>query len=176
MEHELLVPAVPQSVSEFLSLRNELATTPQGAAAAFVLALMAYASDKAFGLTCLTTVIDASRLQEGTAGVQGKEPRRADQQAFRDYLGSRPHLARSYVQGTTPENGYQPPTPPWRVRIKEQPSDVQADQARVFVFCTGADSPRPLRLRRNTAGVWKATEWSSLLVGIRSPVAQADEI
>jgi hypothetical protein len=171
MDGEITLASVPQNTSEFLALRDQLASTPQGGAAVFVAALLVYASDTRLGLQCLTIAIDLSRLQDGSAGIKGKEPTKRDQQSFRDYVGSRPYLARSYVQGTSPENGYELAPPPLRVRIKDQPGDLQPDKARVFVYCTGADSPRPIRLSRNASGTWKASEWSSLLVGIRPPAS-----
>lgn len=171
MDGEITFASVPENTSEFLALRDQLARTPQGGAAVFVAALIVYASDMRLGLQCLTMAIDLSRLQDGSSGVKGKEPTKRDQQSFRDYLGSRPYLARSYVQGTSPDSGYELVPPPLRVRIKEQPGDLQADKARVFVYCSGADSPRPIRLARNASGIWKATEWSSLLVGIRPPAS-----
>ncbi len=41
--------------------------------------------------------------------------------------------------------------------------------------CTGAATPRPVTLKRNDRGVWKAYEWSSLLVGVRPPVLKIED-
>ena len=53
--------------------------------------------------------------------------------------------------------------------------EVQAERAKVFVWSSGADSPRPLTLIKNNRGLWKATNWSSLTVGIRPPAAPLDD-
>jgi hypothetical protein len=52
---------------------------------------------------------------------------------------------------------------------KNQYSDIDANTVKVFVKCTGADSPRPITLVKNDKGIWKAKEFSSLLVGIKAP-------
>ncbi len=175
-ESTIELPGPAATVEEFLALRDRLATTPQGGAAMFVLALEAYARDEALGLACLTTLIEHKQLGDGPGGFRGKAPSRAAQQALRDRIGAKPWLARSYLQGTSPATGYAAPPSPWRVAVREQPGDVAADRAKVFVHCTGADSPRPLHLVKNEQGIWKANNWSSLEVGCRPPVAKSDEI
>ena len=40
---------------------------------------------------------------------------------------------------------------------------------KLFVECSGADSPRPVTLKRDPDGRWAPVEWSSLLSGIRPP-------
>ena len=68
-----------------------------------------------------------------------------------------------------PEDGYALPAGALSVRVKQQANSVQGDRAKVFVFSSGADSPRPVSLAMNDKGLWKATEWSSLEVGVRAP-------
>ncbi|WP_167882958.1 DUF6935 domain-containing protein [Leptospira barantonii] len=43
---------------------------------------------------------------------------------------------------------------------------------------SGADTPRPVTLKKNAKGVWKAREFSSLLVGIKKPASKnpADDL
>lgn len=73
------------------------------------------------------------------------------------------------MQGTRFEDGYVLPAGDLVVRVKQQRDSLQsADKAKMFVYSTGADTPRPVALTRNDKGLWKGVEWSSLEVGIRA--------
>jgi hypothetical protein len=87
------------------------------------------------------------------------------------------YVPRSYVKGTTPENGYQLPAPPYVFEFSDTPysGDVDAGTYKVFVACSGAASPRPVTVRRNNRGIWKAYEWSSLVVGVQAPAREVDD-
>lgn len=166
----------PQDLEAFVALRDRLATTPEGGAAVFVAALCAYAQDPVAGLAHLTVAIDLARLDKGSAGYKGYQPGRADQQAFKERVAAKPFLARSYVQGTSPENGYAIPDQAL-VKVRDQglAGESSAETAKRFVHSTGADSPRPLVLKKNNRGLWKADAWSSLTVGVRAPVQVVDD-
>jgi hypothetical protein len=174
-ELSVTVPALPTTVEEFLSLRNDLATTPQGGAAVYAAALCVYAGDPALGLQLLTIATDASELHDGTTyknkGLGGVRER-----ALKDRIGAKPYVARSYFQGTSPENGYTLPSGPLSVNIRHQDRDpIGEDTAKLFVHSTGADSPRPIHLKKNNRGLWKARNAGSLDVGIRKPVEAVDD-
>ena len=176
-EHQVTVGSVPVDMDAFVALRDRLANTPEGGAAVFVVALLMYADDPVLGVQALTVAIDRDQLEEGTQGYKGLQPRRADLQAFAERNGPKPHIARSYVAGTTPEQGYALPAGPLSVRVRDQqvPGETQGDAAKRFVHSSGADSPRPLGLRKNNRGLYKATSWSSLQVGVRPPLAAVDD-
>ncbi|MEZ4329684.1 MAG: hypothetical protein R3B40_30920, partial [Polyangiales bacterium] len=156
---------------------DRLAHTPEGGAAMFVVALLMYAEDATLGMAALTVAIDREHLQEGAGGYKGLVPGRADVQAFTERNGGKPHIARSYLVGTSPEHGYALPIGPLTVRVRDQqvPGESVGDVAKRFVHCSGADSPRPIGLRRNNRGLFKATSWSSLQVGVRAPVETVDD-
>ena len=165
------VPSIPKTVDEYVALRDSLATTPAGGAVMMAVALIVYSSDVPTGLQCLTVALDQHWLNDGKEGYKGKQPRGIYIQQWRERIGRFPHIPRSYVQGTTPQNGYAlPPGGPYVFNIKEQVGDVELSTARIFIECTGADHPRPVRVKKNNRGIWKADEWSSLEVGIRAPV------
>jgi hypothetical protein len=170
------VPGLPATVEELVALRDRIATTPEGGAAVMVLALLAYAQDPALGARFLTVALDQSQLQDGPDGFKGKQPGRMVLQNAKDRIGKAPGIARSYVQGTSNKDDYALPAPPWRLSGREQPGDVQGAKAKTFVRSTGADSPRPVHLAKNERGHWKATNWSSLEVGIKAPPKPADDI
>jgi len=66
---------------------------------------------------------------------------------------------------------YSLPAPPYRLDFSANAysGDPTAGLYKVFVACSGA-RPRPVTVARDrTDGLWKAYEWSSLLVGVRAP-------
>ncbi|NLS79700.1 MAG: hypothetical protein GXY76_20830 [Chloroflexi bacterium] len=167
------VPAVqidqmPGSVESFVTLRDRIAATPQGGAAAMIVALHLYAQDASLGQACLAVAVDASRLQEGAAGYQGWQMRLRELQLIRSQLAQQPYLPQSYLGGTAPEKGYALPPAPYTITFSANPlaGDPDAAEQKLFVVCSGASKPRPVTLRRDARGIWKALEWSSLIMGI----------
>ncbi|MCJ7626450.1 MAG: hypothetical protein MUO76_23405 [Anaerolineaceae bacterium] len=162
--------ALPKSIAEFISLRDQLAQTPQGGAAVMIAALLAFGEDEELGMQCLTVAVDRERLQEGTGGYKGWELRVRDRRLIESQLRGKAHILRSYIQGTYPDGGYALAVPPYEIAFSANPysGDVESGKFKVFVDSSGADTTRPVGMRRNNRGVWKALEWSSLLVGVRA--------
>jgi len=176
IEHVIDVgPSLPLDVESLVAFRDRVATTPQGGAAVFALALLALVEDRAKGVGCLTIAIERDKLTQGTQGYKGFEPSRRDLRELEERVGGKPYLARSYIAGTTPEASYALPSGPFQIKVREQPNDVKDDRAKVFVWSTGADSPRPIHLVKNNRGYWKASNWSSLTVGCRPPAPPVDD-
>lgn len=167
------VAKIPTTVEEFQAFRDQVATSPSGGAAAFVVAQYLYTQDPDLGLACLTVAIDRGQLVEGGLGTAGLQPSNIEIQRFRDRVGSKPYIAASYFQGTSPGNGYALPALPLTVKLKKgQPT---SGGRKVFVYCTGADNPRPIVLKENNRGLWKAYEWSSMGLGVRPPAKPAGD-
>ncbi|MBC7250629.1 MAG: hypothetical protein H5T62_10135 [Anaerolineae bacterium] len=166
------VTSLPQSIEQFIALRNQVAHTPEGGAAVFILALLTYTLNEELGRQCLVVAIDREWLQEGSGGYRGQQLRLTDMRRIQTQLKNRSYLPRSYIRGALPENGYQLPVPPYTLQFVDNPysGDHDSGTYKVFVVSSGATSPRPIRVRRNKQGVWKAYEWSSLIVGVREPV------
>jgi hypothetical protein len=162
------VQALPTSLDAFRALRDEMAQTPQGGAAMMVVALLVHAGDEALGRQCLTMAVDRDRLQEGEGGYQNLRLARSAQSRIDQQLAAQPYLPRAYVRGTRPEDGYQLPDPPYVIEFAHNPysGDPASGLVKVFVVCSGAASPRPVTVRCNNQGVWKANEWSSLVMGV----------
>jgi hypothetical protein len=165
------IDQLPQSVDDLIALQQQVAQTPQGGAAVMVVALLLYAGDVDLGHGCLSVAVDQDRLSEGDKGHAGWQLRGRARQLIRTQIGGQPHIPRSYIQGTSPENGYELPAPPYELSFSDNPysGSIEAGTYKVFVDCSGAASPRPVMLRRDARGIWKACEWSSLLVGVRKP-------
>jgi len=172
------IDALPTSIEAFCALRDEVARTPEGGAAMMVLALLVNANDEALGRPCLTMAVDRDRLQEGEGGYQNLRLARTAQSRIDQQLAAQPYLPRAYVRGASPENGYRLPNPPYILEFARNPysGDPASGQVKVFVVCSGAPSPRPVTVHRNDRGVWKAVEWSSLVMGIIPPANADDDL
>ena len=97
-----------------------------------------------------------------------------DCQFLRDRLRGKVYLPLAYFEGATPENGYQPCMPyTLNVLADPRPQDIESGYMRVFLKTSGADSPRPMKLRQKAStGEWFLWEYSSILSGIRIPAAE----
>lgn len=171
------IDQLPRSVADFVTLRDRIATSPQGGAAVMVVALLLYTQDEEFGQQCLAAAVDRGRLVKGSQGYQDQQLNARDMQLIRTQIAAHPYLPRSYVQGATPENGYRLPDPPYRFDFAYNPHSGNPDSGvyKPFVVCSGASSPRPVTMRRDSGGIWKAHEWSSLVVDIRPPAHQPED-
>lgn len=97
-----------------------------------------------------------------------------DCQFLRDRLRGKPYLPLAYFEGASPENGYHPHVPyTLNVLTDPRPQDVEPGYLRLYLKTAGADSPRPMKLRRKgSTGQWFLWEYSSILSGIRIPAAE----
>lgn len=171
-ESEIEIEKLPTTVEEFLALRDQLATEPRGGAAIYVVAQLLYTRDQALGLPCLTIALERQFLVDAPDGYRGMRPNARIMQNLRERVLAKPYIARSYIQGTSHEDGYALPQPPYVIATKIQRGDPEG---KVFVYSTGADTPRPITLVANDSGIWKAHEWSSLEVGVRAPVEKVHD-
>lgn len=164
--------SVPESIEAFLALQETLAQTPEGGVATFLLALLLRRTDGALGIQCLSASVDASRLTQGSShtALAKRDLSRIDAQ-----LAANPGIPAAYVRGAEPANAYALPDLPWMVEMTVNPysGDPSDGAVKLFVVCSGADSPRPVTVRRQENGLWKPYEWSSLLMGIRPPAVEA---
>lgn len=164
------ISKLPASTDEFLTLRNEIATTPQGGAAAFVVAMILYGQDAELGKQCLIIASDKSLLSKSSRGYKG-----FDFASSSDYLikqmDNKRYLGNTYIKGTSPNFSYALNQPPYIVITSTNPYSGKESSGtlKVFVQCSGADTDRPITLVRNEQGIWKAKEFSSLMVGVRVP-------
>ena len=159
---------LPQTTDEFVELRNKVATTPEGGAALFVVALLVLTDDSELGEQLITIALDRNNLQASGQGYQGFRPH-GSQQYHLKRVKERPHLPLSYVAGTKAADGYKAALP-YQFSFSTNRFSKQAeDRVKIFIASSGADTPRPLTMKRNDKGIWKVLEWSSLSVGVRQP-------
>ena len=91
---------------------------------------------------------------------------------LRDRLRGKSYKSFSFFAGATPDNGYVPETP-YRITVSSNPySFAEENWATMYVQSGGADSPRPIRLRKKpSTGQWFLNE-IQCLGDIRLPKAE----
>ena len=150
--------AIPQNAAELAALPEAALTSPFQAAALTVLALMRYVQDAQAGIELLNHL----------KGPQPLSP--YEQQFLRDRLRDKLYLPNSYFAGATPQNNYIPSLP-LTITVMEDPySYAEAGYAKLLVRSSGADQPRPIKLRAKGQTQWFLWE-QFLLSDIRQPVA-----
>ena len=133
---------------------------PETTCALFLAAVKLFDQDKDAG----TAAMNALRGPRPMSGY--------DVQFLRDRLRGKSYLPLAYFDGATPQNGYTP-TQPYTLQVlpDPRPQDVEPGYLRVYLKTTGADSPRPIKLRQK-GNYWYLWEYSSILSGIRMPAAE----
>ncbi|WP_338769223.1 hypothetical protein WAF17_09405 [Bernardetia sp. ABR2-2B] len=169
--NEVEISRLPQNIDEFLEVRDKISTTPKGGATMFIVACMMYVNSSDNDLAPLTVAVAKSRLQKSSKGYKGYIPNPSDLRLIKDQLKRYPFLPNSYVLETSPQEGYSLSDKPLKFSFSTNKYSGSEDEGKIklFVPSSGADSPRPIKVTRNDKGLWKADEWSSLLVGIRTP-------
>lgn len=166
------ISGFPTNIEEFKMLRDQAAMTPEGGAAMFIIALKMYAENPHEGLKCLIIQREINDLI-----VSGEEDSYAgyalpgcELSLIKTQLCRQPYIPNSYIMGTTAENDYKIPEGELQFDISINPYSGNPDSGKlkVFVRSTGADTARPVQVSRNSKGIWKATEYSSLIVGVRT--------
>ena len=152
--------ALPESLAQLQALPEASLDTPFKTAALTVLALCAYAADKAIGTEMLNWL-------RGPRPLNGQEISFLNDR-FRD---GKTYLPFTYFAGSTPENNYTPAVPYTITIGSSHVSDAEAGYKKLFIPCGGADDPRPIKLRRRGSdGKWLLWE-QYLLTGVRTPAA-----
>ena len=156
---QVTLNALPASLAEFQSLPLK---TPEEVAAGFLCALHLYTKTPADGVAAMNL-------------LRGPRPMTPyDSQFLRDRLRGKEYLPLAYFAGATPQNSYVP-TQPYVLNVlpDPRPQDVEPGYLRLFIATSGADAPRPIKLRQKpSTGEWFLWEYSSPLSGIRIPAAQ----
>ena len=153
--------ALPESLAQMQALPEASLDTPFKTAALTVCALCAYGADKSIGLEMLNWL-------RGPRPMNGQEISFLNDR-FRD---GKSYIPFSYFVGASPENGYTPRQPFTLLVGSNHTSNVEEGYCKLFIPCGGADSPRPIKLRRKGDGQWFL--WDQyLMTGIRIP-ASAD--
>ncbi|TGL41390.1 DUF6935 domain-containing protein [Leptospira perdikensis] len=164
----VVIPSEPTTIEEFKSLQSNLATTAEGGAAILVLAISLYGKNQDLGRKTITLSVLSKNRQKSTkpTAVDGVDLGGGDQFLL-GQLDKYKMLSGGYWKGAEPANGYTP-TLPLTVETYTNPysGDESTGKLKLFVATRGASSFRPVSMEKDTDGLWRAKEMSSLFVGM----------
>ena len=152
----IVFDTMPASLEEFKNLQQAAMDTPFKTAAMAVLAFTYYPVDKAMSLAMLDF-------------IKGPKPLSPmEKQFIADRFMDKDYVPRSYFEGATPANDYEP-AEPYTIIVSENPYSYQNEgYATLYMTSGGADSPRSVQLRKAKDGKWYL--WDQfLLADIRKP-------
>lgn len=151
--------ALPESVQQMQALPEAAMDTPYKTAALTVCALCAFAASEQVGTELLNFL-------RGPRPLSGQ-----DISFLKDrFRGGKTYIPFSYFAGATPENNYTPAEPFTVTVTSDAHSFDEENYARLYIASGGADSPRPIKLRKKGDGQWCLWE-QYLLPDIRQPKA-----
>lgn len=151
--------SLPKTLEELKAMFEANSTKPEEVAALTVVALSLYPNNPQES----EKMLDYLRGPRPLNGI--------DKQFIKDRFRGKDYLMRSYFVGSSPDNNYQVKEP-YQIEINENNnSRVQFNEGylTLYITCSGADSPRPLKLRNKAStGEWFLWE-QQLLTGIKVP-------
>ncbi|TGL48595.1 hypothetical protein EHQ55_10085 [Leptospira meyeri] len=158
----------PASIEEFKSLQSSIATTPEGGVAILVLAISLYGKNQELGTKAVTISVLSKNRQKSTkpSAVDGMVLGNGDQYLL-GQLDKYKMLSNGYWKGAEPSNGYTASLP-FTVETYTNPysGDESSGKIKLFVATRGASSFRPVTVEKDSDGLWRAKEMSSLFVGM----------
>lgn len=152
--------ALPASLGELQALPEAALDSPFKTAALAIAALCRYEADPAATFEMLDFL-------KGPESVSAYE-----KEFIRDRLAGKQYKTFSFFAGATPANSYTP-AQPYAITVSENPySYPDENWATLYVQSGGADSPRPIKLRKKpSTGQWFLNE-VQCLSDIRTPAEQ----
>lgn len=172
---QVAINRIPHTLAKFLELRNQISHTPQGAAVMMLVAMRIYQQYPVEGMKCLTAastnplVVPATSNPGAYEGyVMGNVSELT--RKLKDYT----YLPFVYFQGASPANQYTPTAPPYVVDMMVNTYSYMSStdgslRIKVFINTLGADSPRPVVVRK-VGDYYRVTEFSSLYLAPKPPL------
>ena len=163
-----VVTALATTFEQFQAKVPIQAKDPKGAVHLWLEAIYIYTTkDKELGEKCIT-VMCKDKDWKTTMNY------------FTSALTEKTYRWRSYAKGATPENNYQMDPNKFditltRINLQPNPDKPEGQIVKFFIACGGADLPRPMTIERNNKGIYKASEFSSLCVGVKKPQEVLDK-
>ena len=153
----ITLDSLPNTVEELKRLPQSLLTDPNATAALTVAALHRYPQSTEDTFAMLDFLRGPRALTE------------SDKQFIKERFTGKEYIMRSYFLGAAPENNYTPQKP-YRVEVTENSSSrSELGYINLFVTCSGADSPRPVKVRhKQSTDQWFLWD-QALLTGIKKP-------
>ena len=152
--------SLPTNLDELKALPEAVMDSPYKTAALTIASLCRFAEDE----SAVHEMLDYLKGPDSLSNME--------KQFLRDRLAGKTYKSLSFFAGATPENGYTPATP-YSITVSSNPYSFETENwATVYVKSGGADSPRPIKLRKKpSTGQWFLNE-IQCLADIRIPTAE----
>lgn len=105
----------PKNVAEFNNALEQIGQEPQGAVVLMLMAMELYRNDSIAGVECLKTINTETNLPGALRQIRDKLRPSNPKDSY-----ARSYLVAAFMQGATPENGYNAPTP-YKVKVRTNP-------------------------------------------------------
>lgn len=160
MTYTVVLNELPRNLQQLQAMPEAALKEPQYTAALTIAALAIYPSDK-------NAACEMLEFLHGPKGLSTYE-----KQFIADRFRDKDYVPRSYFEGATPQNNYEP-SKPYKLVISENPysrDQLKEGYLTLHVKSGGADSARQIKLRtKPSTGQWFLWE-QFLLADIRKPV------
>ncbi len=151
--------SLPQNLAELKALPEAALTDEYAVAALSLLALTRFEDDREESIAMLNF-------------LKGPEPYTpmGIQQISDRFMDGKFYKVNSFFEGATPSNQYTP-TRPYRIKVTSNPYSYSDNWATLFLSSGGADSLRPVKLRKKpSTGQWFLVD-IQYLSDVRTPTA-----
>ena len=150
---------MPKSLDEFKALPEASMDSEYKVAALTVIALCVYAEDENLGIEMMNFLKAPNELSN------------REKQFNKERLAGKKYVPISFLGGTSPSNDYTP-SKPYTVKVSSNPYSYEAEgYAQLWLQSSGADSPRPVKLRKKKDGTWAL--WDQILLAdMRKPESE----
>lgn len=159
----VIFESLPQNLEQLKAMPEASLLDPAHTAALTVAALCRYPQDKNDALEMLAYIQGPNEVSE------------YEKQFLADRFRDKDYVPRSFFEGASPQNNYEP-SKPYTVTVFENPhsrDNLAEGYLTLYLTSGGADSPRQIKLRtKPSTGQWFLWE-QFLLADIRIP-ASAD--
>jgi hypothetical protein len=172
------ITEIPKTVDEFLAMRDKTAKTPEGGAVMLLVSLMKFTESEELGMQFLTISLDRSNLEQGNV-YRGFAPGGSIRMHLNRLKGASnnpmSYMFYAYVKGGAPANQYNVALPYTVVLSRNRYSGTEeSGVVKVFIDCYGV-SARPVTLRVDSNGNWKAHELSSMFLNVQPPIVEVTD-
>lgn len=161
---------IPTTLKSFIALRNRIAKTPEGGYAIFVIAMLTYEKNRKLAQKFFTIALDRKKLNRSSLGWYKKFKPNSSIRYHIKMLRKNKCLGNALIVGTDHKKAYQLPAAPYKL-VFSQLTVRNNKKVSLYAMTTSGNMPRPLSLKKNNRGIWKAAGISSLFVGLsKTPI------
>ncbi len=167
-----ITKAMITSFKKFEAAWEKDAKDPYDSIMYYIIAALNIPKDSKLADAMMTVVVSKRQCMEDKKSPSGLKLGKT----ARYYIGQfkeDKHIAISYVGGDWKKDYKYSKTKLTMTVTKTQ--NVDDKTKKIFIHSGGADSPRPVTVKKNKNGQWKLTSYGSLCVGVRKPASDVDD-